>query len=72
MHAFAQEQPPANAPETVEEAVNIDPAFVWQKVESWVVGFQKRLPNIVVALPLAPGRFEAELFAVANVATLRP
>ncbi|WP_082653440.1 mechanosensitive ion channel family protein [Aureimonas sp. AU22] len=40
----------ANAPETVEQAVRVDPAFVLSKIETWVVGFQQLLPNIVVAL----------------------
>lgn len=53
MQAYAQEIEPApDAPETAAQAVNVDPAFVWSKVESWVVGFQKLLPNIVVALVL--------------------
>lgn len=38
------------APENVEEAVRIDPAFVLSKLESWVVEFQRLLPNIVVAI----------------------
>lgn len=58
--AFAQESGTANpaslavatAPETVEQAVEIDPAFALGKIEAWVVGFQKLLPNIVVALVL--------------------
>ncbi|GGD04876.1 mechanosensitive ion channel family protein [Aureimonas glaciei] len=32
--------------------MRIDPAFILAKIESWVVGFQKLLPNIVVALVL--------------------
>jgi small conductance mechanosensitive channel len=40
----------ANAPETVEQAVRVDPAFVLSKIETWVVGFQQLLPNIVVAI----------------------
>ncbi|WP_019995407.1 mechanosensitive ion channel family protein [Aureimonas ureilytica] len=40
----------ANAPDTVEQAVRVDPAFVLSKIETWVVGFQQLLPNIVVAL----------------------
>jgi small-conductance mechanosensitive channel len=40
----------ANAPKTVDQAVRIDPAFILSKVESWVVGFQRLLPNIVVAI----------------------
>ncbi len=43
-------QTAANAPQTVDEAVKLDPAFALGKVESWVVGFQKLIPNIVVAL----------------------
>ncbi|MCQ8784144.1 mechanosensitive ion channel family protein [Mangrovibrevibacter kandeliae] len=42
--------PPPGAPDTVSEAVKIDPAFALGKLESWIVGFQKLLPNIVVAL----------------------
>ena len=53
--AFAQTAAPAGQggtppPETVDEAVKLDPAFALGKVESWVIGFQKLLPNIVVAL----------------------
>lgn len=40
----------ANAPDTVEQAVRVDPAFVLSKIETWVVGFQQLLPNIVVAI----------------------
>ncbi|WAJ29554.1 mechanosensitive ion channel family protein [Antarcticirhabdus aurantiaca] len=42
----------ATAPDTVEEAVRVDPAFVLSKVETWIVGFQRLLPNILVALVL--------------------
>jgi small-conductance mechanosensitive channel len=49
MSAPAREQAAA-APKTLDEAVPIDMAFVLSKVESWVVGFQKLLPNIVVAV----------------------
>lgn len=42
----------ATAPQTVDQAVRVDPAFVLSKVEAWVVGFQRLLPNIVVALVL--------------------
>jgi small conductance mechanosensitive channel len=42
----------ATAPQTVDEAVRVDPAFVLSKVETWVVGFQRLLPNIVVAILL--------------------
>lgn len=38
------------APRSVEEAVPIDPAFILAKLESWVIGFQKLLPNIAVAI----------------------
>ncbi len=48
----AQAQTPVSSPETVEQAVPLDPAFMLSKIESWVVGFQKLLPNIVVALAL--------------------
>ncbi|KAB0677732.1 mechanosensitive ion channel family protein [Aureimonas leprariae] len=40
----------AQAPKTVDQAVRVDPAFVLSKVESWVVGAQQLLPNILVAL----------------------
>ncbi len=46
------------APETVEEAVRVDPAFVLSKLESWVVEFQRLLPNILVAIVI----FSAFLF----------
>ncbi|WP_235919353.1 mechanosensitive ion channel family protein [Aureimonas psammosilenae] len=42
----------ATAPQTVEQAVRVDPAFVLSKIETWVVGFQRLLPNILVALVL--------------------
>ena len=42
--------PPAGAPQTLDQAVNLDPAFALDKVETWVVGFQKLLPNIVVGV----------------------
>lgn len=48
----AHAQAPASAPDTIDETVPIDPAFVLSKVQSWVVGFQKLLPTIVVALVL--------------------
>lgn len=38
------------APETVEQAVRLDPAFIYAKIEAWVVGFQRLMPNIAVAL----------------------
>ncbi|SEQ49451.1 Small-conductance mechanosensitive channel [Faunimonas pinastri] len=44
--------PVAAAPHTVGQAVNINPAFVLSKVETWVVGFQRLLPNIIVAVVL--------------------
>ncbi|WP_206453315.1 hypothetical protein [Aurantimonas marina] len=54
--AFAQENRssagPATAPETVEQAVEVDPAFALGEIEDWVLGFEKLLPNIVVALIL--------------------
>ncbi|MCJ8140021.1 mechanosensitive ion channel family protein [Falsirhodobacter halotolerans] len=40
------------APETMEEAVQLDPVFVFSKISTWVIGFQKLLPNIVVAAVL--------------------
>jgi small-conductance mechanosensitive channel len=42
----------AAAPKTVDQAVRVDPAFVLSKIETWVVGFQRLLPNILVALVL--------------------
>ncbi|MBB3950069.1 mechanosensitive ion channel family protein [Aureimonas jatrophae] len=42
----------ATAPQTVDQAVRVDPAFVLSKIETWVVGFQRLLPNIVVAVLL--------------------
>ncbi|WP_245415002.1 mechanosensitive ion channel family protein [Aureimonas flava] len=50
----------ADAPRTVDQAVRVDPAFVLSKIETWVVGFQRLLPNIVVAIVLF-----ALVFAVA-------
>lgn len=50
----------AAAPQTVDQAVRVDPAFVLSKIETWVVGFQRLLPNIVVAIVLF-----AAVFAVA-------
>ena len=49
MQAFAQENTVA-APETIDEAITIDPAFVLGKVEAWVVAFQRLLPNMAVAV----------------------
>lgn len=37
-------------PQTLDQAVNLDPAFALNKVETWVIGFQKLLPNIVVGV----------------------
>lgn len=37
-------------PEAFEDAVNVDPAFMLDKIEGWIVGFQRLLPNIAVAL----------------------
>ncbi|MDB6454814.1 mechanosensitive ion channel family protein [Falsirhodobacter sp. 20TX0035] len=39
----------AGAPDTMEEAVTVDPAFVFSKIEDWIIGLQTMLPNIVVA-----------------------
>jgi small-conductance mechanosensitive channel len=48
--AQAQElAPPPGSAQNIDQAVNLNPAFVFNTVESWVVGFQKLLPNIVVA-----------------------
>ena len=38
------------APETVSQTVKLDPSLALQKVQSWIIGFQKLLPNIIVAL----------------------
>ncbi len=56
----AADQIAATGPETVDEAVRVDPAFFLSKIEEWVVGFQRLLPNILVALVLF-----AAVFAVA-------
>jgi small conductance mechanosensitive channel len=40
------------APDTAGEAVRIDPSFALAKIEAWVVGFQRMLPNLAVALVL--------------------
>ncbi|WP_427025339.1 hypothetical protein ACP4J4_05360 [Aureimonas ureilytica] len=42
----------ASAPQSVDQAMRVDPAFVLSKIETWVVGFQRLLLNIVVALVL--------------------
>ncbi len=49
MPAFAQDNTPSG-PETIDQAIPIDPAFVLGKVEAWVVAFQRLLPNIAVAV----------------------
>ena len=46
----AANTPPAGAPQTLDQAVNLDPAFALNKIETWVVGFQKLLPNIIVGI----------------------
>lgn len=46
----AHAQTPAPTPETVDQAVPIDASFVLSKVQSWIIGFQKLLPNIAVAI----------------------
>ena len=48
--ATAANTPAPGAPQTLDQAVNLDPAFALNKVETWVVGFQRLLPNIVVGL----------------------
>lgn len=40
----------AATPDTAEEAIRLDPAFIYSKLEAWVIGFQRLLPNIVVAI----------------------
>ena len=40
----------ASPPSSLDDAVVLDPAFMFSKIESWVVGFQRMLPNILVAL----------------------
>lgn len=50
----------ASAPRTVDQAVRIDSAFILAKIETWVVGFQRLLPNILVAAILF-----AVVFAIA-------
>lgn len=47
-----QPDPAASSPQTVDEAVSIDSAFVLSKLQAWIIGFQKLLPNIVVAVVL--------------------
>ncbi len=46
----AANTPPAGGPQTLDQAVNLDPAFALNKIETWVVGFQKLLPNIIVGI----------------------
>ncbi|RFC63555.1 mechanosensitive ion channel family protein [Fulvimarina endophytica] len=51
MQAFAQEAAQqADAPQTLDQAVNLDPSIALGRVESWVIGAQKLLPNIIVGL----------------------
>ncbi|MEN3791094.1 mechanosensitive ion channel family protein [Fulvimarina sp. MAC3] len=51
MQAVAQEAGQgAASPDTLNQAVDFDPSIALGKVESWVIGIQKLLPNIVVAL----------------------
>lgn len=42
--------PAATEPDTLGEALQADPGLVLDKIETWVEGFQRALPNIVVAL----------------------
>lgn len=42
--------PTADEPDTLAEAVQSDPGLVLDKIESWVEGFQRLLPNLAVAL----------------------
>ena len=42
----------AGAPDTMGEAVQLDPSFVFSKVSAWIIGIQKLLPNIIVAVLL--------------------
>ena len=37
-------------PNTLAEAVQADPGIILQKIETWAEGFQRMLPNLVVAL----------------------
>jgi small-conductance mechanosensitive channel len=46
----AIDQVAATAPDTPAEAIRLDPAFIYAKIEAWIVGFQRLLPNIAVAL----------------------
>ncbi|MDY8107579.1 mechanosensitive ion channel family protein [Fulvimarina sp. 2208YS6-2-32] len=51
MQAFAQTaDPAADRPQSLEQAVDLDPAIALGKVESWIIGIQKLLPNILVAV----------------------
>jgi small-conductance mechanosensitive channel len=65
MEALAQETPPPadptatpaaidqlarTAPDSAQEAVRLDPAFFYAKIEAWTVGLQRLLPNIIVAV----------------------
>ncbi len=43
-------EPSADEPDTLAEAVQADPQLVLDKIEGWVEGFQRLLPNIAVAL----------------------
>lgn len=36
--------------DSAEEAMRLDPAFIYAKLEAWVIGFQRLLPNIAVAI----------------------
>lgn len=42
----------AGAPDTMGEAVQLDPAFMFSKISAWIIGIQKLLPNIIVAVVL--------------------
>lgn len=45
-HALAQTAPP----QTLDQAVDFDASIPLGRVEAWIVGFQRLLPNIVVGL----------------------
>ena len=45
----------SGAPDTIGEAVQIDPAFIFTKLSSWIIGLQRMLPNVIVAILLVLG-----------------
>ena len=42
----------SGAPDTMGEAVQLDPTFVFSKISAWIIGIQRLLPNIIVAVVL--------------------